>query len=499
MDERAHDAQKAISAMELIAILGFSLNVGWMLVTFYWLFCDFPPGIPIGLRDFSQMWVFLGIPAGYILLHFLGRNPKFNLFSAATIGAVLIFGSAIPVASIAMRNGGAVPLELICAFNFLAGAAGAALKISWLDVSSRLHSASQRYGRFVGLSFAGGGVLFVMASISPEQMQPLFAFVYLLCSIGLLVFSTERADGNDDRAPLESIDDTWKFSKEVEPSLLMFGIVFGLTFVYLFNFGTESVFIGFLFMFPGALLIAALSAFNHEIGIISTQRIVTCIAVFGCIATPFTDGWLQLGCACIVMIAWAMLTVQNNAFITKKSVLSRETPLFRQAPLRLVWQALGFAIGWIAATVVTMAFGAHSDAFTAIRLTTAIALVVVIMVFLPVERHHANDGTTPTAPEQTQTVVSVSLSEQELFEARCAAVSKMYQLSPRESDTLRYLAKGRNAAYIQEVFTISPHTVKSHIYNIYRKLDIHSQQKLMDFIEQFPVDMTKINEDADKG
>jgi len=67
-------------------------------------------------------------------------------------------------------------------------------------------------------------------------------------------------------------------------------------------------------------------------------------------------------------------------------------------------------------------------------------------------------------------------------------VAKLYQLSPRETEIIALLAKGRNAAYIQEALVISPHTVKSHIYNIYRKLDIHSQQKLMDFVEDFPLE-----------
>ena len=55
------------------------------------------------------------------------------------------------------------------------------------------------------------------------------------------------------------------------------------------------------------------------------------------------------------------------------------------------------------------------------------------------------------------------------------------------NDVLRYLATGRNAAYIQNKLPISPHTVKSHIYSIYRKTDIHSQQSLMDFVEDYPV------------
>ena len=84
--------------------------------------------------------------------------------------------------------------------------------------------------------------------------------------------------------------------------------------------------------------------------------------------------------------------------------------------------------------------------------------------------------------------VQPGLSESEVFDGKCVSISKLYQLSPREAEILPYLAKGRNNAYLQDKFVISPHTAKSHIYNIYRKLDIHSQQKLMDFVEEFPDD-----------
>ena len=45
------------------------------------------------------------------------------------------------------------------------------------------------------------------------------------------------------------------------------------------------------------------------------------------------------------------------------------------------------------------------------------------------------------------------------------------------------LAQGRNAGYIAQRFTISTHTAKSHIYNIYNKLGIHSQQELLDIVD----------------
>ena len=168
--------------------------------------------------------------------------------------------------------------------------------------------------------------------------------------------------------------------------------------------------------------------------------------------------------------------------------------MFRQVPQRLLASALGFFIGWAVASATTVTFGAHSDAFTVVRLCTACLVVLAVTVFFPQSEHHDENADRMSAPKDPATAPAspapAGISESELFEARCNAVAEMYQLSPRETDVLRYLAKGRNAAYIQNKLTISPHTVKSHIYSIYRKTDIHSQQSLMDFVEDYPVSVS---------
>lgn len=69
------------------------------------------------------------------------------------------------------------------------------------------------------------------------------------------------------------------------------------------------------------------------------------------------------------------------------------------------------------------------------------------------------------------------------FEKTCTRIARQYRLSPREIEVFFLLAKGRNRAHIKEELVISDETVKSHIKNIYRKLDVHSQQLLIDMIE----------------
>ena len=46
------------------------------------------------------------------------------------------------------------------------------------------------------------------------------------------------------------------------------------------------------------------------------------------------------------------------------------------------------------------------------------------------------------------------------------------------------LARGRNAYHIQDELTLSYNTVKTHVKRIYRKLDVHSQQELIDLVEK---------------
>ena len=484
----AEDSKPSIgmSSSELLSVGGYALFFGWMFLVFYWLFCEFPPSVSVGVRDLLQLCVFAAVPAGYVIIHLLARSSSFNVF---TLQAHIISGVcavALPVAAAVMYQGVSVPLPVVCILNVLAGMAASLVRLKWLDVCSRLKI--DHHSRFTGLSLLGGGLLFVLVAFTPQFMQPLFAIVYIVSSVCLLAYASKTAPGNDESAPLESVETTWRFSIEIEPSFFMFGVVFGITFVFLFNYGREPVLIGLITTLIGSIVVSILSIADKQLPITIYQRVLVVITVIACIAVPFVSENAKIACSCVVTASWAAFISISSGYIVKKCVLAHDVPLFRQAPLRLAIPALGFAVGWAVAAFFTANLGAHADAFMIMRLVVAVLLVTTIMVFFPSQAHHPSDGLSPDEVKITTTVIAADKSESDLFEARCAAVAKLFQLSPRETEILGYLARGRNAAYIQEALTISPHTVKSHIYNIYRKLDIHSQQKLMDFVEEFPLE-----------
>ena len=67
--------------------------------------------------------------------------------------------------------------------------------------------------------------------------------------------------------------------------------------------------------------------------------------------------------------------------------------------------------------------------------------------------------------------------------AKCETVANTYLLSRRETEIMFFLAKGHNAAYIQEKLYISEGTAKTHIRHVYKKTNVHSQQELMRLVE----------------
>lgn len=83
------------------------------------------------------------------------------------------------------------------------------------------------------------------------------------------------------------------------------------------------------------------------------------------------------------------------------------------------------------------------------------------------------------APEKTEEKTDKKGS----FTRRCDELSAQYSLSAREREAFFYLAKGHNAAFLTEKLCISRSTAKTHINHIYKKMGIHTQQELLNMVE----------------
>jgi DNA-binding NarL/FixJ family response regulator len=76
-----------------------------------------------------------------------------------------------------------------------------------------------------------------------------------------------------------------------------------------------------------------------------------------------------------------------------------------------------------------------------------------------------------------------SLPENTPFKQTVAQIADKYGLTAREQDILPLIAKGYNARRIETEMLISQNTVKSHYYHIYTKLGVHSQQEVIEMMD----------------
>ncbi|MEE0705651.1 MAG: LuxR C-terminal-related transcriptional regulator [Adlercreutzia sp.] len=98
----------------------------------------------------------------------------------------------------------------------------------------------------------------------------------------------------------------------------------------------------------------------------------------------------------------------------------------------------------------------------------------------------AADGQDATAnSESAPAPVAFSYgAEMDAILAHRTAVAQRFGLSARETEIFLLLAQGRSRPYIRDSLYLSKNTVATHIRHIYEKLGVHSQQELIDLVEE---------------
>lgn len=120
-------------------------------------------------------------------------------------------------------------------------------------------------------------------------------------------------------------------------------------------------------------------------------------------------------------------------------------------------------------------------------LTAIVAILVAVLAASALStRERSANAPRADNEEQTQrptrgTIPTKKPPELEKGEhdARIEDLAEISHLSNREKQVFSMLANGMNANDIQQELWISIHTVKTHISNIYRKLDVHSAHELI--------------------
>lgn len=121
-----------------------------------------------------------------------------------------------------------------------------------------------------------------------------------------------------------------------------------------------------------------------------------------------------------------------------------------------------------------------------------IALVLLCMYLLVVPlvsayRKHKGkvDGPGMEASNFVQERVVIRPVDADELQQRCEAIAARSGISQSELAVMVLLAAGQTVAAISRRLSLSENTIRSHSKAIYRKLDVHSKQELIDLVANF--------------
>lgn len=485
--ERTHTPGDLLSTY-ILAGLGFACLIGWELSAVFGpslallSFCDMREAAALRIVSVLTLAATFGFYAWKADWVFEHRNRFLTVGSLLALVAV-----ANTVANLAFSG---IPLAVSVVAWALFGFAQGSIMMYWCVFFSLIPT--RRTAVSIGLGSALGTLMFVFANASDALWMNLAEIALLIIgSVTLVAFLSTRIPP-DRILPVSAFHRTSVLTVPASLSVACHGAVYGFMAIALCSMGPVAALVGGASGLVGggfALLWGYLGPkVDIDTGVV--QRISLPFLVAGVLLFPLFEGVGRMVCGCLVItalahasiIAWYSTSIDNYEF--------RLHPVDRFA-LREAPNWVGFLLGSIIAYVFI--FTVHIDGW-AYDLAMAVFALVVVVAFsvyggnesqtkkrlnalltpAPVEALVSGGGVqgedAPTAPPRS-------------FKQRCERASEQYGLTPREDEVFFLLAKGRNAEYIAEQLVVSPATVKSHIYHIYRKLGINSQQHLMNIVD----------------
>lgn len=193
--------------------------------------------------------------------------------------------------------------------------------------------------------------------------------------------------------------------------------------------------------------------------------------------------FMPLGFATAKRASVAMLSMGNTLFdmVAWLALIAVAVRNSRAAVATFAWgrgvSGLGSIVGAAIGVFANDLSSQGSQYFSSFAAVLALAFVAYALFGLyKFSFEEVVEGVVPTQD------VAVEIPKP-TFDDRCAEIAEQFGLTTRELEVFKMLARGRDRTYIQEQLVISRNTVKSHVKHIYTKLDVHSQQDLIDLIQ----------------
>ena len=263
-----------------------------------------------------------------------------------------------------------------------------------------------------------------------------------------------------------------------------YGVVFGLGIGSITQVkGDFEVYLGIavVLMLGAAAAKVCMTRYPDHIQQTSGFKLLFPVLIIALIPMSFFQGWQYVACNLLLLGSYIMfdtIGVELAFSLAEKYEASVIDLVAGSQGHLLAGLMLGHVIGLAATFSGVMDYKMLS--FAALALVAVLAIFVTFASVSPLV-----DPADSKAKEADAFDNAGQQRGEGRWKTRCHAVARNAGLSARETEVFMLLAKGRGAEHIQNKLCISGHTVKTHVYNIYRKMGINSREELLDAVEAF--------------
>lgn len=476
--------------------------LGYILFTTSQLICIYSPVLVSDSTSNPVVFcllraVALGCAAAtYLLLsRSMRRIDDFVKSGALKIGSTIAQLIVPALVAFDMVAGTTIPLFLYLIGWIVWGVARALLTCSWIDAKSNLEESFASKVSFWSYAIAAC----LMAGMMLLNHWPALAILVVsLITSSALLLCAPRHPGKR----LNEEEEQWMRSRSYflprgSFSMLVDGLLIGfssgLVLIGVLRDGLPLILVGLGFM-GTAILFAVTQKLSAESLALSRGQLVFLPVIAGCLAVMgYSTAPVVSIVASLLFVFSYLFDYVNHTVLSLRGNLLSVSPSYCYSRGRL-YIVSGQAAGWAIAAFLLSPLGMSAGPF----ITTI--LLVLVCLHIAISAKPDEMLADRQAAEQAE-ALGISASEIDdsshapeakaprpesagsIFKSRCLHAAQKFDLTPREAEILSYLARGRNAKYIADQLFVAERTIKTHTYHIYQKMGIHSQQELIDIVE----------------
>lgn len=476
-----------LTAKEAIGTFGFGLLMSWITLCyfsgpFFLGEAGSGSGLPggmqlIGLSTFALLMIICFAKSDFV------AGISIRAFALAPLACGLVLPALMLVSQLWIP----IPPALQIAAWGINGLASACAMLMWANYYCCL--SRRAILPSVVIAFLVSGFWYSLVLLIPVDFKGVGVYASLVLSVACILIYQEESPS---QAFVSKKDSEANVGLDVRTSISLYiaGCAQGyLLQRILFNHGDGAfVIIGSAFVLCAVLTLVLSRVYGtYSLLLAPYFRISLLPLVAGLLVLPF------LGGAALMICEALMLAILLEHFISifvniTYAIKKYEVQAFYLWTRTHIPSLIGLAGGWGVGFLVLAILGSEAHGSFLVVLVFSLAFTLLLTFSATVAPYGCDHLTIPEDYEYDD-VESMYRSVRKAWGKACDIIAMRTNLTPRETEVFLLLAKGRNSKVIERELSISSHTVKSHNYNIYRKLGVCSQQELIDLIESVHLDI----------